>query len=791
MTDAHSNPPDVANGSTEGQALNDAQDASPVDQVLQQNEADESASAQPGTNPSQTFPIADGSMDSIHSLLAASQQLAQSAHVPWAQDAHLADSSKRKRDESPSQDNNPNKIRKTGTSPLVHNGPFANGGQVVMTPPPLPHMTTVTCLHAAVAQKSYGNEKRFLCPPPVVRIDTPIPRSVYFRSQQLSMRIFPEINELPGPPPEQKASLDDTMQACFKYLHVGGTQKSKSFHLSLDLAEPAVFDPMPNQGANGSNSAESSNARLIKPASTWASFSSAPVTIISKPSKKTAKTRNLASCILAGGPVSLFNRINSQTVRTKYMTVDQGRLCASNTTWSAFNVEVVQAVTDPNAQPPDVGTYHPGGVPPQPVTYGSTLLLTDSHTGLTSDPLVIRKVDKGRIVMDEGTMGGPVSQMQKVALCRITETGARYYLSAAGPLQILPDPSGAATDGKGVIATHPLVYQPPAVREEVKGDVRMEVDEVDDFLCWTIVGISKFQYTFFDGIHNNALARFPITPFPTLLSPPIYKPQTHTLDLTIANYFYTDPTPTSTDANGYPQHGPPQPLEIWLGTLGPLNARVYQNGELTHTIGAALAGPAGGPTGASIVAHQTSSALQAPGQTMLGGMGSTIVVVEMPPMRDILRMVEVVTGADLGLGLGGAPVPAAALGQMTSMEGEEGEKDEEANGGGEGPSAETEPKMEKKGKGKAKDKEANGAGAAPPQPPQPPQHPGMPPYPHYPHMGMPMPPLTRGIPILFVRTVDGIGYHSGREIACENILGPMAMANGAANTIESWVVRVL
>ncbi|KAG8975884.1 hypothetical protein FRB90_009377, partial [Tulasnella sp. 427] len=607
-----------------------------------------------------------------------------------------------------------------------------------MTPPPLPHMTTVTCLHAAVAQKSYGNEKRFLCPPPVVRIDTPIPRSIYFRSQQLSMRIYPEINELPGPPPEQKASLDDTMAACFKYLHVGGTQKSKSFHLSLELAEPPVFDPMP--AANGSN-AEASNARMIKAASTWASFSSAPVTIISKPSKKTAKTRNLASCILAGGPVSLFNRINSQTVRTKYMTVDQGRLCASNTTWSAFNVEVVQAVTDPNAQPPEVGSYHPGGVPPQPVTYGSTLLLTDSHTGLTSDPLVIRKVDKGRIVMDEGTMGGPVSQMQKVALCRITETGARYYLSAAGPLQILPDPSGGATDGKGVIATHPLVYQPPAVREEMKGDVRVEVDEVDDFLCWTIVGISKFQYTFFDGIHNNALARFPITPFPTLLSPPIYKPQTHTLDLTIANYFYTDPTPTSTDANGYPQHGPPQPLEIWLGTLGPLNARVYQNGELTHTIGAALPGaPPAGATGASIVAHQTSSsALQAPGQPMLGGMGSTIVVVEMPPMRDILRMVEVVTGADLGLGLGGAPVQAAALNQMTAMEAEEVDKEDDGNASPEGTSQDN-GKPEKKRKGKGKDKETNGVPTVP-QLTQPPQPPAMPPY--YPHLGMPMPPLTR------------------------------------------------
>ena len=121
--------------------------------------------------------------------------------------------------------------------------------------------------------------------------------------------------------------MDHNLAASFKFLHVTGTAKSKSFQLALDIAEPPNSVPDPTE-----------NAPLGR---IWASFESAPVTIISKPSKKTAKTRNIGSCILAGGPVSLFNRINSQTVRTKYMTVDSGQISASNLAWSAFTVEVI------------------------------------------------------------------------------------------------------------------------------------------------------------------------------------------------------------------------------------------------------------------------------------------------------------------------------------------------------------------------------------------------------------------------------------------------------------------
>lgn len=184
-------------------------------------------------------------------------------------------------------------------------------------------MTTVVCLHAAVAQKSYGSEKRFLCPPPVVRIETPY---AVLKTQQLSMCIVTENGERG---PDQRSPLDNNMVANFKYLHVAGTAKSKSFQLALEISEPNLSPP-------------TDQAPDSHPDRVWASFDSAPVTIISKPSKKTAKTRNISSCILAGGPVSLFNRINSQTVRTKYMTVEHAQLCASNLSWSAFNVNVIR-----------------------------------------------------------------------------------------------------------------------------------------------------------------------------------------------------------------------------------------------------------------------------------------------------------------------------------------------------------------------------------------------------------------------------------------------------------------
>ena len=84
-----------------------------------------------------------------------------------------------------------------------------------------------------------------------------------------------------------------------------------------------------------------------------------------------------------------------------------------------------------------------------------------------------------------------MSQMQKIALQRVNPDGSRHYLSAAGPLPgatgvVVPPPTSGSTSQTG---THHLVFASPRVREEVKDGARILHDEVDDYLCWTIVGI--------------------------------------------------------------------------------------------------------------------------------------------------------------------------------------------------------------------------------------------------------------------------------------------------------------
>lgn len=627
---------------------------------------------------------------SIHSILTASKKDPPANPQPWASNSSLpvapavqsqSSAGKRKLDESESEDPH-SKIRR-----IVRD-------HVSQDPSRVMPMTTVICLHAAVAQKSYGSEKRFLCPPPVVHIEGPV---WHMRTQQLAMAVVSESGERSF---EQKAPLDNNMTASFKFLHVTGTAKAKSFQLSLDIAEP----PPPALNLEGS---DPPSGRV------WASFDSAPVTIISKPSKKTAKTRNISSCILAGGPVSLFNRINSQTVRTKYMTIDHAQLCASNVAWSAFNVNVVRRPS----------TVAVGG--PQPVTYGCEIVLSDTHSGISTSPLVIRKVDKGRVCAEDG---GPVSQMQKIALQRVNQDGSRHYLSAAGPIPGTPGVVAPPAPGMSTQAgTHPLLFQSPRIRDEVRDGERIISDEVDDYLCWTIVGISKFQYTFFDAFGQNSnIPELPITPFPTLFQAPVYRPANNTVELTVSNFFFENPKTRQQS-----------PLDVYLGNLGPLRLRVYQatppgpmtNASPYESLQAQHGLDGGGPSSDSLGLPITAASTQ---RYVASGPLHTIVIVEMPPLTDVIKALE------------DDALPAHSDGSAPARQSPE---------------------------------QANQEASSTTAPPPPPSIAG------------------RSLPLLFIRASDGVGYHSGRTIACENVFQTMDLGgipgnppNGAPGNIDTgWL----
>ncbi|KAG1457419.1 hypothetical protein G6F55_005944 [Rhizopus delemar] len=379
----------------------------------------------------------------------------------------------------------------------------------------------VVCYYGAVAQKSYGSEKRFLCPPPIVQLKGAN------KEMELSMSILCEDNDIL----EQHTALDEHHSGSFRYLHVTGTAKAKQFKLQLNL---------------------------LQNESSFASFLSKPISIISKPSKKTAKTsRNTSTCILANSPVSLFNRINSQTVRTKYMTCDHNRLCAKNTTWSPFDVIVLcqpkqVVITKQSKSSPRYNTSRLQ-LPKTPVsylTYGTEIILRESRTGLSSPPLILCKVDRGRLVE---SAYGPVSQMQKIAL-RLASSDPQHpvYLSAAGSMSSEQD-------------THQtwLDYSPSR---------KLEQEEIDDYLCWTIVGIHTLEGEFDERQPTTPSSPPPeqprlVNPYPYLTHLQ-YKPETNTLEAIGQHLIQAAPVPRL--------------LEPWLGTHGPLPTRIASPPE-THT----------------------------------------------------------------------------------------------------------------------------------------------------------------------------------------------------------------
>ncbi|KAK6984628.1 hypothetical protein R3P38DRAFT_2572880, partial [Favolaschia claudopus] len=229
-------------------------------------------------------------------------------------------------------------------------------------------------------------------------------------------------------------------------------------------------------------------------------------------------------------------------------------------------------------------------------------------SGISSPALIVRKVSKGTLAVCQND-GNPVNQMEKIALQRVNSDGTRCYLStprfafARREDNMHPSATGSSEQGE----SYALLFQPPHTRYQVENGVQIEVDDLDDHLCWTIVGISRLQYTLFDArALNDSPPHMPITPFPTLSTSPAHCEISNTLELA-GNFSYADPTT-----------GERLLLDIYIGSLGPLPARTHQIEGVTGTTG--------------MFVFATS--------TFLTKRPHPVAIVQMPSIGEVIRVLE-------------------------------------------------------------------------------------------------------------------------------------------------------
>ncbi|KAG0142233.1 hypothetical protein CROQUDRAFT_673653 [Cronartium quercuum f. sp. fusiforme G11] len=360
---------------------------------------------------------------------------------------------------------------------------------------------TVLVLSGKVAQKSYGAEKRFLCPPPSAlllgcswwsaaeadprrpignhRIALVPPTTIISMSGEHSMptEAYSEWMSISGHVVGDQAALDDVVIAgrCVgKQLHISEVdEKTKRVEALVKVIAPGFGPP---------------ESRQI------GTFPSRPIKVISKPSKKRQSIKNLDLCIHHGTTIALFNRLRSQTVSTKYLCVsgpsasfpagdwramsgmeekpfapaeDATCFVARTSAWDPFIVYLVDpSKPSATAHPSGAEQSHPTGAPPPPgyprapfnalpvspgsgpvpIYYNQPIVLQCLSTAVVSPVMVIRKVDKGSTATGgasldgSGSMAGMSRDVPVAPGEMIGDPVSQLHKIA---LEVMTDPEGA------------------------------------------------------------------------------------------------------------------------------------------------------------------------------------------------------------------------------------------------------------------------------------------------------------------------------------------------------------
>ncbi|CAH8547444.1 unnamed protein product [Schistosoma haematobium] len=348
-------------------------------------------------------------------------------------------------------------------------------------------------LHAKVAQKSYGTEKRFFCPPPCVYLrgegwglqygqtshdesklssshehvdqtDLVSYSTNNVRTYSLQNNNISYSTATPTPGPSHlSSSFTGEQSQILAFMGIGGSTTPVEM-IQLNLDDGRDYSNAKTLFISDSDKRKYFMLTLkmfYKNGKDLGQFHSRRIKVISKPSKKKQSLKNTDLCIASGTKIALFNRLRSQTVSTRYLHVEDASFHASSSRWGSFTINLLADDQDEAEQFTVQDGY---------IHYGHTVKLVCSETGMALPRLIVRKVDKTTVLLDADD---PVSQLHKCAF-HLKDTDRMYLCLSQDKIVQLP--------------STPCDENP--LREKI-----------NDAAAWTIISTDRAEYRWFEPSH--------------------------------------------------------------------------------------------------------------------------------------------------------------------------------------------------------------------------------------------------------------------------------------------------
>ena len=293
--------------------------------------------------------------------------------------------------------------------------------------------------YSKCAQKSYGSEKRFLCPPPVLRstIDSNELRRNCTVSTVTCASEDEESSQIVDTEPYISHNGDALL---YRHLYVSANSKVKSFKLMVEIKDKNI------------------------------TIETNDISMISKPSKKKVQKDGLL--IRDGDLISLFNRINSQTVRTRYIhhARNDPYFTAQYNSWSPIRISVDHS--------------RPHTIRDGFVRYGSVIILSDYLTNTTIERLVIRKVEKNQVM---AVCSSPIGLMSRVCLMRESMPGV-YLSTPVDSIAKRIAMNSMPLSSMDSESENCLMFGAASVNSE-------GFELIQDSMCWTLSAVDSISTT--------------------------------------------------------------------------------------------------------------------------------------------------------------------------------------------------------------------------------------------------------------------------------------------------------